>query len=265
MMLIYAVDDEPNMLYLLHEAIAEAAPEAVIEDYGLGTAAVEHMEKSGARPDVIFSDIRMPGISGLELATRVRQLSPDTKLVFVTGYDYAMDAYQLHVQGYIPKPVEAERVREELDHLFPDAPQPEKIRVQCFGCFEVFWKNQPILFTRKKTKELFAFLVDRRGALCTSGDILAALWEEAEESVSGKHRVWNLTGDMRACLKAIGMEEVFVSTGQQLAIRTDLLDCDYYRALAGDPAARELFHGEYMEQYSWAEPTKGGLVFRFIR
>jgi two-component SAPR family response regulator len=265
MMLIYAIDDEPNMLYLLHEAIAEAAPEAVIEDYRLGTAAVEHMEQSGARPDVIFTDIRMPGLSGLELAAGVRKLSPDTKLVFVTGYNYAMDAYQLHVQGYIPKPVEAERVREELENLFPDAARPGKIRVQCFGNFEVFWDNQPIPFARKKTKELFAFLVDRCGALCSTGDILAALWEETEESKSAKHRVWNLTGDMRTCLTAIGMEEVLISRGQQLAIRPELLDCDYYRALAGDPAARERFIGEYMEQYSWAESTKGGLAFRFIR
>ncbi len=118
-MIIYAIDDESHMLYLLHSAIAEAAPEAVIEDFRLGTEAVEHMEKSGARPDVIFSDIRMPGLSGLELAARIKEVSPETKLVFVTGYDYAMSAYQLHVHGYIPKPPDAERIREELAHLFP--------------------------------------------------------------------------------------------------------------------------------------------------
>ena len=97
-MLIYAIDDEPNMLYLLHEAIAEAAPEAEILDFLLGTEALARMEKGDAIPDVVFSDIQMPGVSGLELAARMKELSPETKLVFVPGYDYAMDAYRLHVR-----------------------------------------------------------------------------------------------------------------------------------------------------------------------
>ena len=128
-MLIFAIDDEPNMLYLLHAAIAEAAPEARIVDFSLGSEAVTYMEKQNMHPDVVFSDIRMPGISGLELAARMKELSPKTEMVFVTGYDYALDAYQLHVSGYIPKPVEADRVREELENLFSDLPSPKKLRV----------------------------------------------------------------------------------------------------------------------------------------
>ena len=265
-MLIYAIDDEPNMLYLLHEAIAEAAPGAEIADFSLGSEAAARIESTGEHPDVIFSDIRMPGLSGLELAARLKELSPATRLVFVTGYDdYAMDAYQLHVSGYIPKPVDAERIREELDNLFPDAPAPRKLRVQCFGSFEVFCQDQPLSFTRKQTKELLAFLVDRRGALCSSEDIIAALWEETEDSGSAKHRVWNLTSDLRSSLKAVGMEDVLISQGRQFAVRTSLLDCDYYRMLAGDPAMKDAFRGEYMEQYSWAELTKGSLAFRHPR
>ena len=261
-MLIYAIDDEPNMLYLLHEAIAEAAPEAEIVDFSLGSEAVERIEREGVRPDVVFSDIRMPGISGLELAARLKALSPGTRLVFVTGYDYAMDAYQLHVRGYIPKPVEAERVREELEDLLEQpASAANRLRVRCFGTFEVFWRNHPLALSRKQTKELFAFLVDRRGALCSSEDIIATLWENPIDDKSAKHRIWNLTSDLRASLKAIGMEDVLVSQGKQLAVRTDLLDCDYYHYLDGDPSARQAFRGEYMEQYSWAEMTKGGLTF----
>ena len=76
-MLIYAIDDEPNMLYLLHEAIAEAAPEAEILDFLLGTEALARMEKGDAIPDVVFSDIQMPGVSGLELAARMILGYPD--------------------------------------------------------------------------------------------------------------------------------------------------------------------------------------------
>lgn len=265
-MLIYAIDDEPNMLYLLHEAIAEAAPESEIVDFSLGSEAIARIEAGGAHPDVIFSDIRMPGISGLDLAAHLKTISPSTRLVFVTGYDHAMDAYQLHVRGYIPKPVDAERVREELNALFPEGPAARasaanRLRVQCFGSFEVFWQNQPLLFSRKQTKELFAFLVDRRGALCSSEDIIAALWEDSDDMKTLRHRLWNLTSDLRGSLKAVGMEDVLVSQSKQFAVRTELLDCDYYRYLAGDAAEKEAFRGEYMEQYSWAELTKGTLTF----
>ena len=91
-MLIYAIDDEINMLYLLHEAIAEAAPGAQIVDFRSGTAALSQMRQTGAQPDAVFSDIRMPGLSGLELAVKLKGQSPETKLIFVTGYDYALDA-----------------------------------------------------------------------------------------------------------------------------------------------------------------------------
>ena len=56
-----------------------------------------------------------------------------------------------------------------------------------------------------------------------------------------------------------GMEDVIISTHRQMAVRKELLDCDYYRLLSGDPGIH--FTGEYMNQYSWAEPTAGRLSF----
>ena len=58
------------------------------------------------------------------------------------------------------------------------------------------------------------------------------------------------------------MENVLIRERRQLAIRRELLDCDYYRMLEGDMSAVNSFRGEYMEQYSWAEITKGSLYFR---
>ncbi len=262
-MRIFAIDDEPKMLRLLHDAIAQAAPEAEITDFPLGTDTVAFIEETGSCPDAVFSDIQMPGLTGLELAVRLKQIAPDAKLVFVTGFDYAIDAYRLHVGGYIVKPVEARRVREELDNLFPDAPGAQhRLRVQCFGSFEVFWDGQPLWFARKQTKELFAYLVDRRGASCTAEEIIAVLWEDAEELHAAKQRVRNLVSDLKTVLKSIGMSEALIRQGSRLAIRPELLDCDYYRMLSGDMAAVNAFRGEYMEQYSWAEITKGGLSFR---
>lgn len=89
----------------------------------------------------------------------------------------------------------------------------------------------------------------------------ATLWEDSASPKGARQRMWNLTGDLRKALRSIGMGDVLVSQSKRLAVRADLLDCDYYRMLAGSPSARAMFRGEYMEQYSWAEATKARLLF----
>ena len=262
-MRIFAIDDEPKMLRLLHSAIEGAAPEAEISDFLLGSEALSHIEEGGVCPDVVFADIQMPGLTGLELAVRLKQIAPETGVVFVTGYDeYAVDAYRLHVGGYIMKPVEAGRIREELDHLGAFLPSdPSKLKVRCFGNFEVLWQDKPLEFSRQKTKELFAYLIDRGGAYCTAGEIIGVLWENSEAVKDASQYLRVLTGDLTATLKAIGMKEVLLRKRGQWAVQRSLLDCDYYRMLEGDMNAVNAFRGQYMAQYSWAELTAGQLHF----
>ncbi len=263
-MLIFAIDDDPDMLALLHNAVAEAVPGGEILDFSLASSALDAVRERGLRPDVVFSDIVMPPPDGLALAGALKTAAPRARLVFVTGYErYALAAYRAHAAGYIVKPVTAERIREEMEALFPSA-GAGRLRVQCFGYFDVFWQDAPLSFSRRKTKELFAFLVDRRGAACTAEEAIAVLYENtgAEGMKKAKQRLRNLVSDMKSTLNAVGMGSVLIRQGSGLAVRTELLDCDYLRMVQEDAAARGGFHGEYMEQYSWAERTKGALLFR---
>ena len=264
-MLIFAIDDEPKMLRLLHAAIAEAEPEAKIEDFSLGADALARITDGGVKPDVVFSDIQMPGLSGLELALRLKQNAPDTGIVFVTGYsDYALEAYRLHVRGYVMKPVDAQKVREELDALGlpPTPPEPEKLRIRCFGTFEVFWQGSPLVFSRQKTKELLAYLIKEQGAWCSTDEIVSDLWEDSKDDRSAKGYLRVLTNDLIATLRPIGMEDIIKKQRGQLAVDAERLDCDYYRMVEGDMEAINAFHGEYMTQYGWADILTGTLYFR---
>ena len=263
-MLLFAIDDEPKMLRLLHAAMQEAAPDARIMDFPLGVEALAAIEEQGLRPDAVFSDIQMPGLDGLTLAARLKRLVPETKLVFVTGFSaYAVDAFRLHVGGYVLKPVTARRVREELDHLLvPAAPEPDKLRVQCFGRFEVFWHGEPLKFERRQTKELLAFLIDKEGASCTVEEVAAAMWEDEGDLHAAKGRIRQMISDLKKTLSAIGLDDALIRYSGQAAIRRERVDCDYYKMLEGDMAAVNAFRGEYMTQYSWAELTAGRLYFR---
>ena len=104
------------------------------------TDALEAIRARALSPDIAFSAIEMPGMSGLEFAVALRTVSPETRIVFVTAHSqYALDAFRVRAQGYIMKPLTAALVRTELDEL-PAEPEPasNRLRVQCFGSFEVF-------------------------------------------------------------------------------------------------------------------------------
>lgn len=265
-MLIFAIDDEPILLQNLHDAIAEAEPQASIRTFRLGKEALEAIQTEHLSPDVVFTDIRMPGISGLELAVRLKTLVPGMRIVFVTGYDeYALEAFRIHANGYLLKPVNAAKIREELNVFERPVMEsrPEKLQVHCFGYFEVFWQGTPLRFQRLQTKELLAYLVSRDGQACTMEQISTALWEnEGDMAVTGT-RIRNLVNDLRTTLRGIGMEQVMIRHRGWIAVNRQMIDCDYYRMLDGDVAAMDAFNGQFMQQYSWAELTAGALEFRF--
>lgn len=268
-MLIFAIDDEKAMLEELHEAIAQAQPDAEILDFTRASDALAAIIEDAMRPDVVFSDIEIPGMDGLSLAVRIRNVCPQASIVYCTGYSqYALEAYRRHVNGYLMKPIDASMIREELDHLtlLPSADAPgsakEKLYARCFGDFEVFWQGKPLLFERRQTKELFAVLIDRRGASCTIEELAAILWENDSDMRAMKNRLRQLIADLRKSLDNIGMAQLLIRRRGLLAIDTELLECDYYRVLEGDMDVINTFQGEYMKQYYWAEDTRARLFFR---
>lgn len=257
-MLFYAVDDEPLLVEMLEEAICKAEPDAEVRSFCRVDTLMTAL-REGKKPDVIFTDIEMPGMTGLELVLQFKRLSPKTKIIFVTGFSqYAVEAYRLHVSGYIMKPVTPERIREELNVLgvsYKDKTEEGKLQVQCFGYFDVFYKGLPMIFQRRKTKEMLAYLVDRKGAVCDAGELITALWEGRGDLTHRKSYLRALTTDLRRTLETVGMEDVLIRQHNQWAVRTELLDCDYYHMLEGDISAINAYHGLYMMQYSWAEIT----------
>ena len=263
-MLVYVIDDEPMALKISYQVVQDAYPHATVLSFGSAVDALKAIDEEKMNPDVVFTDIEMPGINGLEFAVRLKTLSPQSRLIFVTGYsEYALEAFRIHAHGYILKPMSIERVREECDalNLGESKPSEDKLQVRCFGYFEIFWRGKPLDFARKQTKELLAYLIDRRGAACTAEEIAAAIWEEEDELTKLKARIRVLISDLRNTLGQIGMESLLLRRSGRIAVQSEQLDCDYYRMLSGDIEAVNAFRGEYMAQYSWAEMTVGQLMF----
>ena len=187
-MLIFAIDDERPLLNEAQLAIAEAVPEAEIMLFLSAEEALRVIKSRKLFPTLVFCDVEMPGLSGLEFAVELKIVSPDTRVVFVTAYaKYAVDAFKTRAHGYILKPLRPDLVKTELSYLPPALMQNrDKLTVRCFGYFEVFWQGEPVRFERRQTKELFAFLIDRRGASCTAEDIGAL--QAVNQDLSGIDR-----------------------------------------------------------------------------
>ena len=251
-MIAIAVDDEVLMLSALVSAI-EASPDVdEVISFSDCEKALDFIKDHSA--DVAFLDINMRGMGGLALAERIISACSDCKIVFCTGYEeYAIPAFKLHAVGYLMKPVSAKDIQEEIDNIKGIRQSEKTIEVKCFGNFEVYAKGEKLTFKRSKTKELFAFLVDRNGAGVTVAEIGVALWENDDEE-RNQNYIHQLFRDLRQTLESVRAAAIFERKNYLYSINPQKIDCDYFNYLkTGKPE----FLGEYMSQYSWAEETCG--------
>ena len=282
-MTVVAVDDEEISLMCLEAVLDSMDDVDKVLTFSNAEDTIDYFKTGKA--DAAFLDIQLylsgGTLNGLMLAAKIKELCPDCHVVFVTSCpEYAVDAFKLHVSGYIVKPVTREAARKELDYIimekraasnargFVEEKEEEpKVRVQCFGNFEVFWKNKPIIFQLSKAKELFAYLVHRKGASVSMAELAAVLFEDKEDGLSVQSQIRNLVASMRKTFSSLGCPDLFNKSRGYISIKTDLIDCDYYSFMNGDSDAINEYSGEYMAQYSWAEFTVGyleGVVNREI-
>ena len=251
------VDDEIYMLETLHEAVIASSDIELAEAFSSCSAALAYAAENPV--DVAFLDINMRGIGGLGLAEKLMELHPRCKIIFCTGYEeYAVSAFQLHVSGYLMKPITPEAVQREINHIKGVTAAENLLSIKCFGNFEVLYNGKSLPFRRKKTKELLAVLVDRTGAGVTAKQICAILFPDDTDDTKNAAYLRQLILDLKTTLKTIRAEGVLQHDTPYYRIDTRLVKCDYLSFLeTGKPE----FHGEYMIQYSWAEDTCAMLQF----
>lgn len=262
-MLILAVDDESLMLSALVDTLNHVFSDDRYSVVGFDDVqeALEYVETCEESLPYAFLDIRLRGILGIELAKEIKEIRPETRIIFCSAYtEYALDAFSVHAIGYLLKPITEEKVREtlyQIDMMMNKDPEPErqKLVIQTFGHFEAFFNNKPLPWERAKAKELLAFLVDQRGAAATNAEIALILWEDDSKVRS----VQTIISSLRKTLKRVGMGDVLIRARNRTSINVQKVKCDLYEYLAGDSLAVNVYQGEYMSNYSWAEFTNASL------
>ena len=254
-MKILIVDDEAYLRDEVKDALERVAPSNEYSEAEDFDGAVKLLRDS--RFDIAFLDIHLQGKSGLDIARRAKQLSPQTNLVMVTAYsEYALDAFKLFVSGYLLKPFSDDDLRAVLEHLrtpiSPPAHTP--LEVRCFGNFDVFVGGKPMSFKRSKEKELLAYLIGLKGASASKNEICAAIFDETVTSDRATTYFRQVFASLKKDLKHHGFEEVLIHDhNNAYAVDVARISCDYYDYLTGKADGQNAYQGEFMNQYSWAE------------
>ena len=250
-MIAIAVDDEALMLGALVAAIEQSPDISSVTKFSDCEEALEFVKANSV--DVAFLDINMRGMGGLALAEKILGVRKNAKIVFCTGYEeYAIPAFKLHASGYLMKPISAEDVQAEIDNIKGLRQKEKPVSVKCFGNFEVYAKGEKLTFKRLKSKELFAFLIDRNGAGMTAREICAVLFPDDTDDAKNAAYLRQLVMDLKNSLRSVGAENVLCHETPCYRVDTTLIKCDYFTYLE---TGRPEFYGEYMTQYSWAEDT----------
>ena len=107
---VLVVDDERTLARAIKAFLTEAGYEAEVASDG--ETAVELLPK--LRPDVVFADVRLPGLSGIDLLRRIREFDPAIPVIIMTAYgtiEGAVEAVKLGAFDYMKKPVDLEELK----------------------------------------------------------------------------------------------------------------------------------------------------------
>lgn len=183
MLRIGICDDEieaRDALRIQLEKVLLEKSEEIVYEFSSGERAVRWLKGHPGEIDLIFLDVEMDGMSGMEAAEQIRQFDSEIMIVFVTGYsDYVFEGYHVNAMDYIMKPAKAERLRYLLN----------RVRHQLYDRQEKYYflKNTDGTF-RFRVSEISYFYSDKRKVtlVCRGKEYsFYGKLDEVEEELSG--------------------------------------------------------------------------------
>ncbi|MFD2043767.1 response regulator [Ornithinibacillus salinisoli] len=188
--------------------------------------------------DVVFLDIEMQEMDGLNLAEEILSKNSNIQIVFVTAHsEYAIQAFEIHSIDYLLKPVTTKRLEKTIKRLKESiaakeqlqvSPLPEsQLSIKCFGELQVYYNKQPLSFKTAKAKELFAFLLTYRNTYIHRDKIIEELWPNQDYKKS-KTYLHTCLSHVRKLFNSINYSECILFKNQHYCLQMHLKDCDAF-------------------------------------
>lgn len=208
------MDDEKVIREHICGLVEERQPESRIEAYATG----EELLASGKRFDIVFLDIQMEGMNGIEVARSLREKNAnfgvgDTVLVFITGIrDYVFDAFDLYAFQYLLKPIDEDKFAEVLERAVREAAKKKERRVLFIKSRNLTLDQSEILYIESRAKKVE---IHTKGAAQTI-EIYAAMDElegQLGENFYRCHRAYIVNMD---CITEYDGESITLTNGDRV-------------------------------------------------
>lgn len=211
---IAVVDDEKAIREHICGLVEERQPESRIEAYATG----EELLASGKRFDIVFLDIQMEGMNGIEAARSLREKNAnlgveDTVLVFITGIkDYVFDAFDLYAFQYLLKPIDERKFAEALERAVREAAKKKERRVLFIKSRNLTLDQSEILYIESRAKKVEIHTAGAAQAI----EIYAAMDElegQLGENFYRCHRAYIVNMD---CITEYDSESITLTGGDRV-------------------------------------------------
>ncbi|MGC5326008.1 response regulator [Brevibacillus sp. SYSU BS000544] len=238
------VDDEEHALHLLEYILNQIGGVEVIGKSSNPSEVVEACKR--LKPNVVFLDIEMPEMDGVELVEILKSDNMDLHAVFVTAHhQYAISAFEQGAIDYLLKPIEMERLEKTINRLrrelgktsialsestspiFHASFAPPKLHIQCLGGFEVFnSQNNRLIWRTSKEKELLAFLATHGNTRAHRDVIIDTLWQE-EDYQKAKIYLHTCISNIRKNIKKLGFVDIILYEDSNYYLNQTKIHIDY--------------------------------------
>ena len=276
-----AVDDEKTSLHRISRLVEEDQRVKMVATFSDCLQALEYV--SAHQVDLVFLDIEMPEMDGLQLAEQMREADPFLEIIYITAYhQYALEAFRTYAIGYLLKPLNKKDFTEQMDVVAkryrPRVPhsQPLPLIITCFGGFDVRTHKETIRWKTTKAEELFALLIYFQGRGRSRDTLIELLWPDMEfKKASNLFRVTctylrgALSQYTHCDLLKRELNEYYLDVS---AVSCDLYDFRHIHHTMDQTGYKEwekvtpLYQGYFLESktYDWVEEIRVKLEKDFI-
>lgn len=219
------------------------------------------------KPKLVFLDIQMPQLLGIDVGSRILDIDPDIEIVFVTAYDqYAMEAFELNAIAYILKPIGKERFENTIKKVTSRIQKSDPVKsnkclkIQCFGTFKIAWEHEePLKWRSEKTKEVFAYLLMNAGKEITRDQIIEAVYgnKDMEKAIKQLH---NAVYYIRKSLQEYGIGNSLIDVHGKYCMTLGKIYFDkqewhsllkLHESELSMNQIEEIYGGDYLEGVDW--------------
>lgn len=290
-MKVILIDDELSALIYLEKVLQKIEQIEIIGQYIDPFEAIDKVLSD--KPDVVFLDIVMLGINGIEIAEKIQYYLPHVHIVFVTAFDeYAVQAFELNAIDYVLKPIKLSRLKKTIQRV--EKYNREKITFNNSKDIPMICTFQALSFTpdssihhissirwrTSKVRGVFTFLLQHRGMFIRKDTLLDLFWSNLEVE-RGYTQLYSAIYQLRKTLidNKINIHITNLENGYKLDLNEVKLDIEEWEnglkelpIVTKDTLWRHrsllaLYRGDYLanEDYIWAENERERLKTLWIK